>query len=207
MDWRYFRCSWCQSATRVVSDMRLATCPQCGGEVTEIDEPRDALWACDTLISREELRPKPGTPMRPRPIGIAGSVHGPLKTMARDVLVRGTPMLVCAPLWTGRSDALGVVLHITDVQHLAGQAPLDIERSESQPGNPRLTIPSLGATGEGPNIALALAALTATARRRSQALLNDPLTPSDTRAIALRVWIADALQQLPELLGEHMPAA
>lgn len=203
MEWLYFRCSWCLSVNRTASDAPLVTCPQCGGEITEIDEPPDALWATDTLVSRDQLQP--GTPMRPRSVSLAHA-RDSLASMVLDVVERGTPMLVSPPIWTGRPDDLGVVLHVTDVRYLAGQVALDIDRFEPAPATVGLRIDPLGATGEGPTLALALAALTATARRRSQALLRDPLTPSGIRAVALRVWLADAAQQLPDLLGDHLPA-
>lgn len=203
MDWRYYDCTWCGAVHRTPTETPLGTCPYCGGDLHETEEPRDALWADDTLVTRDAL--EPGTPQRPIRRDVA-HLGAPLGRSMRAVLVRGTPFLVSAPEWTGRADALGVVLHVTDARHLADQVPLTIERTEPSSGTVCLRIAELRATGLGPNFAMALAALTASGRRRSQQLLEDPLTPSITRAVALRVWLADAAQDLPTLLGEHAPA-
>ena len=179
------------------------TCPNGGGDLVEADEPANALWASGALINPRSLTP--GTPSRPGASGV-GHLTGPLGEQMRAVLLEGTPFLVSAPLVTGRDDALGVVMHVTDAQHLAARVPLRIERNEPDPGTIRLQIVEVGAKGEGPNVGLALAALAASARRQSEALLSDPLTPSGVRDTALRLWLADAAHQLPALLTDCLDA-
>lgn len=204
MDWLYFRCAWCEAVHRAPVEAPLVTCPSCGGDIAEISEPPDARWAGEALITRDAL--EPGTPQRRRPHNI-DRLPGPLADAIRELLVRGAPLLVEAPRVTGRDDALAAVLHVTDARFLADLVPIVVERREPSPGTKLLRIDELGAEGRGPSLGLALAALVASARRRSQRLLDDPLTPSPTRAVALRVWLADAAHELPGLLSEHLADA
>jgi hypothetical protein len=204
MDWIHVRCSWCTAVHRAPAERPLVTCPACGGEIAEITEPPGALWAGNALITPEAL--EAGLPQRPRPQGV-DRLRGPLGNGLRDVLVRGTPLLVDAPLVTGRDDALGVVLHVTDALDLAAHVPLAVDPRDAPPGTVALVIEALGAEGAGPSTGLALAGLAASARRRCRVLLADPLTPSPVRAVALRLWLADAAGRLPALLGEQVAGA
>jgi hypothetical protein len=201
MDRIHVRCRWCDAVHRAPAERPLVTCPACGGEIVEIDEPPGALWAGDALITREAL--EPGLPQRPRPQGV-DRLRGPLGNGLRDVLVRGTPLLISAPLVTGRDDALGAVLHLTDALDLAARVPLVVEQRDAPPGTVALVIDAVGAEGQGESAGLALAALAASARRRCRVLLGDPLTSSPVRAVALRLWLADTVGRLPALLDEQL---
>ncbi len=64
----------------------------------------------------------------------------------------------------------------------------------------KMRIEQLSASGEGPNRGLALAALAADARTRSNQVLADPMSTADLRDAALLVWISDCAGGLTRLV-------
>lgn len=195
MDWLFLRCPWCETTWREEAGSAGHSCPSCDSQLEAVDEPQDGIWVTNAQDDRDPLIPGLPTP----PVAVDVATLSGLGKPTAALFANGTPILLSASA-DSAADHLAAALHITDALRLAARVPLSVTSSEDDAGAVKMRIEQLGASGEGPNRGLALAALAADARIRSNQVLADPMSTADLRDAALLVWISDCAGGLARLV-------